>query len=424
MPGDNSPRYISRLTRDTVALVLAGGRGSRLYELTEWRAKPAVYFGGKYRIIDFTLSNCINSGISRIGVLTQYKAHSLIRHMSLGWSFLNSALNEFVEVLPASQRRGDNWYTGTADAVYQNRDIIRTLMPKYVLILSGDHVYMMDYGRLLAFHEECGADMSILCADVPFEEASRFGIVTSDEDYRITAFTEKPENPVAKPGEPDKALASMGNYVFNTEFLFDMLGKDAGNPDSGHDFGHDILPDIVRNHHACAYPFSELPQGDDHEPYWRDVGTLDALWSANMEMLETEPHLNVYNQKWPILTYQRQLPCAKFVTHGPGREGGMRNSIVSGGCIISGANIEHSVLFSNVRAHSWSQTTDSVLFPEVDIGRNTRVTRAIIDRGCRIPEGMVIGEDPSQDRDRFRVTEHGITLVTPDMLGQKKQTRF
>ena len=419
MDNDHSPRYISRLTRHTVALVLAGGRGSRLCELTEWRAKPAVFFGGKYRIIDFTLSNCINSGIYRVGVLTQYKAHSLIRHLSQGWSFLSRALNQFVEVLPASQRRGDNWYVGTADAVYQNRDIIRTLNPKYVLILSGDHVYMMDYGRLLAFHEECQADMSVLCANVPLQEANRYGVVTVDSQHRIKSFREKPLNPQAKLGQPQQALASMGNYLFNTDFLFDVLDADAVNPQSSRDFGHDILPHIVDNSRVMAYPFSDFPQGGGYQPYWRDVGTLDAFWESNMEMLDVEPQLNVYNTYWPILTHHPQLPSAKLITLGPGREGRASNSIISGGCIISGAHAEHSMLFANVRMHSWSHASDSILFPQVSIGRYAKIRRAIIDRGCNIPQGMVIGENPDEDRMRFRVTSKGISLVTPGMLGQK-----
>ncbi len=424
MDRDQSPRFISRLTRNTVALVLAGGRGSRLHELTEWRAKPAVYFGGQYRIIDFSLSNCINSGIHRIGVLTQYKAHSLIRHLSQGWSFLNSALNQFVEVLPASQRRGDNWYSGTADAVYQNRDIIRSLKPKYVLILSGDHVYMMDYGRLLAFHKEHQADMSVLCADVPIIDADRFGIINVDDQHRVRSFAEKPKLPQAKPGNPDVALASMGNYLFNTEFLFDVLESDANNPYSSRDFGKDIIPSIAKDNKVYAYPFSDFPQGGGYQPYWRDVGTLDALWQANMEMLDIEPQLNVYNSYWPILTYQRQLPSAKLVTHGPGREGRASNSIISGGCIISGAHAEHSMLFSGVRMHSWSHVEDSVIFPEVNIGRYAKIKRAIVDRGCDIPPGMIIGEDLQEDKKRFRVTENGIVAVTPQMLGQKTLSDF
>lgn len=410
------PRFVSLLTRDTLALVLAGGRGSRLYELTDRRAKPAVFFGGKFRIIDFPLSNCVNSGIRKIGVITQYKAHSLIRHLVQGWSHFRTDLGEFMEVLPASQRITANWYEGTADAIYQNLDIVEALHPKYVLVLSGDHVYKMDYGEMLAYHVEKGADMTVSCVGVSLEEAKGFGVMTVDDNHRVRAFDEKPANPQAMPGSDDTALASMGNYIFNTDFLFEQLRKDAANPASSHDFGKDIIPDIIAGHKVFAYPFRDPATGN--QPYWRDVGTLDAFWEANMELVAVNPELDLYDESWPILTYHRQLPSAKFVHQEPGREGKALGSVVSAGCVISGASVVNSLLFSNVKAHSWSTVRDSVLLPEVDIGRHCRINRAIIDRGCRLPEGTVIGEDPQADAERFRVTKKGVVLVTQEMLGQ------
>jgi glucose-1-phosphate adenylyltransferase len=413
----NNPRFVSLLTRETLALVLAGGRGSRLYELTDRRAKPAVYFGGKFRIIDFSLSNCVNSGIRKIGVLTQYKAHSLIRHLVHGWSNFRTELGEFVEVLPASQRTTGNWYAGTADAIYQNLDIVETLRPKYVLVLSGDHVYKMDYGEMLAYHVEKGADMTVACVGVSLEEAKGFGVMTVNDKHRVVAFDEKPENPQPMPGSSDTALASMGNYIFNTEFLFEQLHKDAANPDSSRDFGKDIIPSIIADHAVFAYPFRDPITGK--QPYWRDVGTIDAFWEANMELVAVEPELNLYDETWPILTYHRQLPSAKFVFRDPGREGKALDSVVSAGCVISGATVINSLLFSNVKVHSYSTVQDSVVLPEAQIGRHCRITRAVIDRGCQLPEGTVIGEDRELDAKRFRVTANGITLVTPEMLGQK-----
>lgn len=412
------PRFVSLLTRDTLALVLAGGRGSRLYELTDRRAKPAVFFGGKFRIIDFPLSNCVNSGIRKIGVLTQYKAHSLIRHLVHGWSNFRTDQGEFVEVLPASQRTtSNNWYAGTADAIYQNLDIVEALNPKYVLVLSGDHVYKMDYGEMLAKHVATGADMTVACVGVSLEDAKGFGVMTVDEQHRVMAFDEKPVNPQPMPGSDDTALASMGNYIFNTEFLFDQLHKDAANPDSSHDFGKDIIPSIIHSHAVYAHPFLDPVTGK--QPYWRDVGTIDAFWEANMELVSVEPELNLYDETWPILTHQRQLPSAKFVFRDVGREGKALDSVVSAGCVISGAAVINSLLFSNVKVHSYSTVTDSVILPEVSIGRHCRISRAVIDRGCQLPAGTVIGEDPVADAARFRVTEKGITLVTPSMLGQK-----
>ena len=415
-------RFVSRLTKDTLALILAGGRGSRLCELTAWRAKPAVPFGGKFRIIDFALSNCVNSGIRRIGVLTQYKAHSLIRHLARGWSNFQSELDEFVEILPASQRAGGEWYLGTADAIYQNLDILRTYKPEYVLILSGDHIYKMDYGTMVAAHHEQDADMTVSCLEVPIEEAAgAFGVMTVDEAGRIIGFEEKPARPTPIPGQPGLCLASMGNYVFKTEFLYARLIEDADDPESGHDFGQNIIPSIIENHRVFAYPFRDAETGE--RAYWRDVGTLDAFWEANMELVAVIPELNLYDDRWPILTHQPQLPPAKFVFDQDTRRGMAVDSMVSGGCVISGAQLRHSVLFSNVKVHSYVQIEDTVVLPEVDIGRHARITKAIIDRGCAIPEGMVIGEDHEQDRQRgFNVTDKGVVLVTPDMLGQPIHT--
>ena len=411
-------RYVSHLVKDTFALVLAGGRGSRLHELTEWRAKPAVYFGGKYRIIDFPLSNCVNSGIRRIGVLTQYKSHSLIRHLVRGWSHFKKELGEFVEILPASQRFSEEWYQGTADAVYQNLDIIRAEQPKYVMILSGDHIYKMDYRSMLLSHVESGADMTVSCLEVPVEEAAgAFGVMTVDEDNRVLAFDEKPAEPAPIPGQPGLTLASMGNYIFNTEFLFDILQQDGRDPHSDHDFGKNIIPSIIRNHQVYAYPFRDPESGG--QAYWRDVGTLDAFWEANMEMISPAPDLNLYDPDWPIWTYQMQLPPAKFVFNDDDRRGNAVDSTVSGGCIISGSQLNRTLLFTNVRVHSYSTIDETVILPQVTIKRHCKIRRAIIDRGCEIPEGTVIGYDLEQDRaNGFRITDKGIVLVTRGMLGQ------
>jgi len=411
-------RYVSRLTRDTLALVLAGGQGSRLHELTTWRAKPALYFGGKFRIIDFPLSNCINSGIRRIGVLTQYKAHSLIRHLVAGWSWFLPSGNEFVEILPASQRIGGEWYRGTADAIYQNLDIIRTHDPRFVLILAGDHIYKMDYGPFLAEHVEKLADMTVCCLEVPIKEAAgALGVMTVDETGRVIAFHEKPANPTPIPGRDDVCLASMGNYIFNTDFLFEQVIKDADTPGTKHDFGGNIIPSIIDKYRVFAYPFRD-PKTDE-QAYWRDVGTLDAFWEANMEMASVSPQLNLYDASWPIHTYQAQLPPAKFVFNDDDRRGMAVDSLVSGGCVISGANIRKSLLFSNVKVKSYTTVEESVVLPDVRIGRHCRIKRAIIDRGAILEEGTVIGDDPAKDRERgFRVTDSGLTLVTPDMLGQ------
>jgi glucose-1-phosphate adenylyltransferase len=414
----NPQRFVSLLTRKTLALVLAGGRGSRLYELTAWRAKPAVFFGGKFRIIDFALSNAINSGIRRIGVLTQYKAHSLVRHISEGWGGFKRVLHEFVEVLPASQRIDTDWYRGTADAIYQNLDIINTHNPEFVLILSGDHVYKMDYGTMLAFHSEQQSDLTILCVELPVSEAAAtFGVIEVNENGRVIGFEEKPAHPRPLPGQPDMCLASMGNYVFNTDFLRDQLIIDAVNSESSHDFGHDIIPRIISSHTVFAFPFRDAET--NKRAYWRDVGTLDAYWEANMELLDITPELDLYDNEWPILTDQQQLPSAKFVHNTNERRGMAVDSIVSGGCIISGATLNRALLFSNVKVHSYAYIEQTVVLPDVNVGRNTRIHRAILDRGCNIPENMVIGENHDDDRRRgFRVTDKGIVLVTPDMLNQ------
>ncbi len=412
-------RFVSRLTRDTVALILAGGQGSRLYELTNWRAKPALYFGGKFRIIDFPLSNCINSGVRRIGVLTQYKAHSLIRHLVHGWSWFQGAQREFVEILPASQRVGGEWYRGTADAVYQNLDIIRTHSPGQVLILSGDHIYKMDYGPFLAAHAEKGADMTVCCIEVPIEEAAgQFGVMTVDESGRVIGFDEKPAKPNPVPGKPGVCLASMGNYVFNTEFLYEQVIKDADTPGTQHDFGKNIIPSIIKDYRVYAYPFRDPESGK--QAYWRDVGTLDAYWEANMEMVSVTPALNMYDRKWPIFTHQWQSAPAKFVFDEPGRRGEAIQSMVSGDCVISGSQVHTSLIFSRCRIHSYSKITESLVLPDCVINRNCRLDKVIIDRGSVIPEGTEIGVDKDADRERgFRVTDKGITLVTPDMLGQQ-----
>lgn len=413
---EQHPRFVSRITRNTLALILAGGRGSRLKAMTKWRAKPAVPFGGKFRIVDFPLSNCINSGIRRVGVLTQYKAHSLILHIQRGWGFLRGEFGEFVELLPAQQRIESNWYEGTADAVYQNLDILRNHNPDYVLILAGDHIYKMDYGTMIAEHVESGADMTVGCLTVDLEMAKGFGVMSVDKENRVVEFKEKPANPEPIPGHDDVALASMGIYVFNRKFLFEQLIKDADTPDSSHDFGTDIIPRVINNYRVLAYPFNDPSSGK--QAYWRDVGTVDAFWAANLELIGVTPPLNLYDRSWPIWTYQEQLPPAKFVFDDDDRRGMAVDSMVSGGCVISGSSVRNSLLFSNVRLNSYSKITDCVVLPDVNIGRNCRITRAVIDRGCEIPEGMVIGEDAAADAERFHVSEGGVVLVTPEMLGQ------
>ena len=417
MDTETNPRFISRLTRNALALVLAGGRGSRLGELTRWRAKPAVHFGGKFRIIDFVLSNCVNSGIRRIGVLTQYKAHSLISHLVRGWSGLQGEFGEFLEILPASQRTSNNWYAGTADALYQNLDIIRTYRPDFVFVLAGDHIYKMDYGRMLAFHQERGADMTVGCVQVGLEEARSFGVMAVDGNGRVQGFEEKPHEPRALPGAPGRALASMGIYVVNTEFLYEELIRDARDSASDHDFGRSIIPALIDRAAVYAYPFTDPVSG--RQAFWRDVGTVDAYWAANMELVEPAPELDLYDQQWPIRTYQPQLPSAKFLLDELDLCGVVVNSVVSGGCVISSARLGRSLLFSNVKTRPGSVINDSVVLPEVEVGHGCRIRKAVLDRGCRIPEGEVIGEDPDEDARRFHVTAGGVTLVTPDMLGQR-----
>jgi len=413
-------RFVSQLTRDTVALVLAGGRGTRLKQLTDWRCKPAVPFGGKFRIIDFTLSNCVNSGIRRIGVVTQYKAHSLIRHIQQGWSFLEGRFDEFIELLPAQQQITAAWYSGTADAVFQNLAVLRRHSPQYVLVLAGDHVYKMDYGRMLAFHLTHQADLTVGCVEVPLADASAFGVMGIDGNGRVTSFQEKLAQPQPIPGMPDRALASMGIYVFNAQFLYEQLIRDADDPRSSHDFGKDVIPYIVSRYRVYAHRFADSCVGADSggEPYWRDVGTVDAYWEANMELIKVVPELNMYDRNWPVWTYQEQLPPAKFVFDEEDRRGLAIDSMVSGGCIISGAAVRRSLLYSDVRVESRSVVEDSVVLPNVRIGSNVVLTRTIIDRRCEISDGTVVGVDTEEDRRRFYVSEAGVTLVTPEMLGQ------
>jgi glucose-1-phosphate adenylyltransferase len=420
-PAGPDLRFISELTSSTYALILAGGRGSRLMQLTDWRAKPAVPFGGKFRIIDFPLSNCVNSGIRRIGVATQYKSHSLIRHLQRGWSFLDGRLKEFMDLLPASQRmQEDTWYQGTADAVYQNLDILKSNNPEYILILAGDHVYKMDYGRMLAYHVARQADITVGCIDVPVEEARAFGVMGVDDDLRVRSFLEKPPNPPSMPGQPGRALASMGIYVFNAKFLYEQLARDADEPKSNHDFGKDIIPHLVPRYRVYAHSFFDSCVGmNDNRAYWRDVGTVDAYWEANVDLIHVTPELNLYDKVWPIWTYQEQLPPAKFVFDDEGRRGAAFDSMVSGGCLISGSTLRRSVLFSNVRVHSYCTIEDAVILPDVVVNRHVRLRRVVVDKGALLPEGFTAGFDPEQDRRRFHVTEKGITLITPDMLGQK-----
>jgi glucose-1-phosphate adenylyltransferase len=401
------------------AIVLAGGRGNRLKQLTDRRAKPAVYFGGKFRIVDFALSNCLNSGIRRIGMATQYKSHSLLRHLQRGWSFLKSELNEHIELLPAQQRVDETaWYRGTADAVFQNIDIIRDNNPTYILVLAGDHVYKMDYTRMLLYHRDKGAQCTVACIEVPLQTARGFGVMAVDRSHRITDFVEKPARPPAMPGKPDVALASMGIYIFNAKYLYETLARDLADPASSHDFGKDIIPRAVQEGVAVAHPFgiSCVTTDASSEPYWRDVGTIDAYWEANIDLTAVQPTLDLYDTKWPIWTYQEQLPPAKFVFNTDDRRGMAVDSLVSGGCIISGAYLDRSLLFSRCRVNSYSKLREAVLLPGVNVGRHSRLTRVVIDRGCRIPEGTVVGEDPVEDAERFERTEGGITLITQAML--------
>jgi glucose-1-phosphate adenylyltransferase len=418
MKTEQSPRYISNLTRNTLAMIMAGGRGSRLKDLTTWRAKPAVPFGGKFRIIDFPLSNCINSGIRRIGVLTQYKAHSLILHVQRGWGHLRGEFGEFVEILPAQQRINEtSWYAGTADSIFQNLDIVRAHAPEFVLVLAGDHIYKMDYGAMIAAHVENKADITVGCVVVRRETAKEYGVIGINDEHRILSFDEKPEDPVGMPGNSEASLCSMGIYVFNRDFLFETLIRDADTPSSSHDFGKDIIPTAIEKYRVYAYPFNDPDSGE--QSYWRDVGTVDAFWEANLELIGVVPELNLYDGEWPIWTYQEQLPPAKFIFNEAERRGMAVDSLVSGGCIISGAEVQHSLLFSNVHVDEHSKIDSSVILPDVTIGKNCYINHAIVDRGCEIPDGMIIGKDIGEDNKRFHVSPKGIVLVTPEMLGQK-----
>jgi glucose-1-phosphate adenylyltransferase len=417
-------RFVSQLTKESYALVLAGGRGTRLKQLTDERAKPAVPFAGKFRIIDFTLSNCVNSGVRRIGIATQYKAHSLIRHIQRGWSFLDGRFEEFIQLLPAQQQVEAAWYRGTADAVFQNIRVLRAHAPRFVLVLSGDHIYKMDYGKMLAYHVSRKADMTVACVETPVSEASGLGVMAVDDDWRIIGFAEKPAAPQPLPGKPDTALANMGVYVFNADFLYEQLIRDADDPRSSHDFGKDVIPHLVPRYRVCAHGFADSCVGmePDGTPYWRDVGTVDAYWEANLELAKVVPALDLYDEKWPIWTHQEQLPPAKFVFDDEGRRGVALDSMVSGGCIVSGATVRRSVLFSSVRVRDYSLVEDSVVLPQCEIGQHVVVKRAVVDRACRLPDGMRIGVDPQEDRRRFHVTERGVALVTPAMLGQAVPT--
>jgi len=406
------------LPRHAVALVLAGGRGSRLKNLTDSRAKPAVYFGGKFRIVDFALSNCMNSGIRRIGVITQYKSHSLLRHLQRGWAFLKSEMNEFVDLLPAQQRVDEeSWYRGTADAVYQNQDILAAYRADYVVVLAGDHIYKQNYALMLADHVAQGRECTVGCIEVDQKEATAFGVMAIDAKRLILDFVEKPADPPTIPGKPGRSLASMGIYIFNARFLYRELERDMADPHSSHNFGKDIIPKLVKQGQAVAHPFEFSCVGAriGEAPYWRDVGTIDAYWDANIDLTATDPLLNLYDTNWPIWTYQPQLPPAKFVHNQDDRRGVAVESLVSGGCIISGA-VFRSVLFSSVRVHSYSAVSWSVLLPGVQVGRHARLTRVVVDRDCVVPDGMVIGEDAAADAEHFYRTESGITLVTREML--------
>ncbi len=409
-----SGRFVSRLTRSTMAMIMAGGRGSRLGALTEIRAKPATPFGGKFRIIDFPLSNCVNSGIRQVFILTQYKAHSLIQHVQRGWGYLRGEFGEFIQIVPAQQQVDESWYKGTADSIYQNLDLIREHGPEHVLILAGDHIYKMDYGPMIAFHTENNADITVGVIQVPLHEATGFGVMTLDEEHRVIRFDEKPVNPQPVPGNPEAAMASMGIYVFNRDFLIETLEADAADPDSDHDFGKNIIPDSIGDCEVFAYPFHDVKTRA--QSYWRDVGTIDAYYRANLELIYVRPELNLYDSQWPIWTYQEQLPPAKFILNDPGRTGRATNSMVSGGCIVSGASVRQSLLFSSVQVHEGTELLRTVVLPEARIGKKCRISRAIIDKRCRIPDNTVIGEDHADDARRFTVTEEGIILVCPHML--------
>jgi len=410
------------LARRSMAFVLAGGRGSRLKELTDRRAKPAVYFGGKTRIIDFALSNALNSGIRKMAIATQYKAHSLIRHCQRGWSFFRAERNEYLDILPASQRVSENqWYLGTADAVTQNIDIVDSYDIDYVLILAGDHIYKMDYERMIEAHVDAGADVTVGCLTVPRMEATAFGVMAVDADDRITSFLEKPADPPGTPDDPSVALASMGIYVFKWSFLRALLLEDAQNPDSSHDFGGDLIPQIVKNGKAMAHRFDEscVRHAPDAPAYWRDVGTVDAFWRANLDLTDFAPDLDLYDTNWPIWTYSESVPPAKFIHDAPDRRGIAVSSLVSGGCIISGTEIRQSLLFTGVHTNSYASLEQAVVLPQVEVARSAKLRKVVIDRGVRIPEGLVVGEDPEEDAKWFRVSEGGVTLITQPMLDKR-----
>jgi glucose-1-phosphate adenylyltransferase len=415
----------ARLSNRTMAFILAGGRGSRLKELTDTRAKPAVYFGGKTRIIDFALSNALNSGIRKMAIATQYKAHSLIRHCQRGWNFFRAERNEYLDILPASQRMDDShWYQGTADAVFQNIDIVDSYGIDYVVILAGDHIYKMDYEIMLREHVETGADVTVGCLTVPRSEAHAFGVMAIDHSGRITDFLEKPANPPGMPDDPESALASMGIYVFRWKFLRQLLMDDANDPNSGRDFGGDIIPTVVRNGRAMAHRFEDscVRHRPDAVAYWRDVGTVDAFWKANIDLTGFDPDLDLWDRNWPIWTYSESVPPAKFVHDEEKRRGLALSSLVSGGCVISGTEVRNSLLFTGVHTNSWSTLDQAVVLPYATVGRHARLTRVVIDRGVSIPEGLVVGEDPDEDRKWFRVTETGVTLITQPMLDRRSDT--
>lgn len=410
-----------RLTQRSMAFVLAGGRGSRLRELTDRRVKPAVFFGGKARIIDFALSNALNSGIRKMAIATQYKAHSLIRHMQRGWNFFRAERNEFLDILPASQRMDEeSWYRGTADAVTQNIDIVDSYDVDFIIVLAGDHIYKMDYEIMLRQHVESGADVTIGCLTVPRMEATAFGVMATDASGRITSFLEKPADPPAMPDDPDSALASMGIYVFAWPFLRDLLLRDAQEPNSSHDFGNDLIPAIVRDGKAMAHRFDASCVRDAGAPaYWKDVGTVDAFWQANIDLTNFTPELNLWDRDWPIWTYSESTPPAKFIHDEATRRGIAVSSMVSGGCVISGTEVRNSLLFTEVHTNSYAVLDHAVVLPYVTVQRHARLRRVVIDRGVVIPEGLVVGEDPAEDARWFRVSEKGVTLITQDMLDRR-----
>ncbi|MCG8508343.1 MAG: glucose-1-phosphate adenylyltransferase [Rhodospirillales bacterium] len=415
----NLPLDLNMALRHTFAVVMAGGRGTRLKQLTDNQAKPAVPFAGKFRIIDFPLSNCVNSGIRRVSVLTQYRAHTLIQHVQNGWGFLRGELNEFVQLWPAQQQTASgSWYLGTADAVFQNIETLQPHNPQYIIVLAGDHVYRQDYSRMLAEHIEKGADATVACVEVPIKSATEFGVVGVKEGDEIVSFLEKPADPPCIPGEPDLAFASMGIYVFNADFLYDALRRDAQNPESSHDFGKDVVPGLVSNCRLLAHRFGNscVYTGEETEPYWRDVGTVDAYWEANLDLTSVSPSLNLYDRAWPIWTYQAQRPAAKFVFDDEERRGMAVDSLVSAGCIVSGSNIRRSLLFTDIHAHSYTTVEDSVILPRCQINRDARLKKVIVDQDCDIPSGLVVGEDPELDAKRFYRTENGVTLITAKML--------